>query len=82
MLMTAGEYLLKLVVVILIWVITSAITRRFIKGLAATWRKSGHGKRADTLAGVLASLSKYMIGFIGICAVLNVFKCLLHQYLR
>jgi small conductance mechanosensitive channel len=72
-LITAGEYLIRLVVVILLWWLASAITTRFIKRLAGSWRAGAHGKRADTLVGVLVSLSKYALGFIGICAVLSVF---------
>ncbi|MCL2699502.1 MAG: mechanosensitive ion channel family protein [Defluviitaleaceae bacterium] len=72
-LITASEYLLRLSVVFFLWWIASLITKRFIKRLAASWRAGGHGKRADTLAGVLVSLSKYALGFIGVCAILNVF---------
>jgi small conductance mechanosensitive channel len=42
--------------------------------LAVAWRANGNVKRADTLAGVLYSLSKYALGFVGICAILGVFN--------
>lgn len=73
-LITSVKYLLKIVVILLLWIIASTITKRFMKRLAASWSAKGHGKRADTLAGVLASLSKYAIGFVGICAILGVFQ--------
>jgi len=73
-LVSVGEYALKIVVVILLWVIAYTITKRFIKRLSASWSTKGHGKRADTIAAVMASLSRYIIGFIGICAILGVFQ--------
>lgn len=74
LLLNAGVYLLKAVVIVVLGLIASAVIKRLIRRLAVSWREHGYERKADTLTTVLLSLSQYVVGFITVCAVLGVFN--------